>query len=383
MGSLPRRAAIVACASLWLGAPASAAPVAGGSLRGERAGSPLLEGASSSTLPSVGGRTMSDDGRYVVFSSDADSLRATPFSNVFRRDLTTGETALVSTGPNGPANGSSLNPSVSADGTKVAFVSGATNLVDGVSIIQGVYVRDLVAGTTELVSRGDGPAGAPANSGFNHVISGDGTAVAFSTGEALPAVGAPTDTNNDIDVYVRDGTSTYLASVARNGTEAKGSALTPGIDYDGTAVAFLTTVSLVHTNSVFPDNGTSFDLYLHERTGETYLVSHGSSAEAGVVLGQQPAVSGSGKFVAWTTNTAVDSAADTNGVADVYATNLTTDAVALFSRGSMGGAVGNAASGAPAFPTGATDPPPRLAFQTAATNLGPDDGNGSVRDVAV
>ena len=117
------------------------------------------------------------------------------------------------------------------------------------------YVRDLSAGTTQVVTRGDGPAGPVASQTFSLVISGDGTAVAFITGDSLPATGGATDGNGGgADVYVRDGTTTYLASVEANMTQAVGLATgPPGIDFDGTAVAWGTTLSLAHTNAAITD----------------------------------------------------------------------------------------------------------------------------------
>ena len=309
---------------------------------------------------------------------------ATP--TCFRRDLTTGETVLVSTGPNGPANSFSANATISADGTEVAFLSTATNLVDGVTVPQAIYVRDLAAGTTEVVSRGDGPTGAVTQSSFNPVISGDGNVVAFLTGEGVPATDGAVDNNSSVDVYARDRatTTTHLASVAHNSNTATGAAFgTPGIDFDGSAIAWVTVVSVAHINSAITDGTGTFDVYLRERSpARTFLISHGPSTQAGVVISRPPAVSGGGDVVAWSTNTAVaGGGVDSNGVTDVYATSVASDVVSLVSRESGAtGPVGNGASFGPAFGTGATTSP--VAFETEATNFG-SDGNDTVRDVAV
>ena len=382
MPSLASRVAlVVSVALLLLAAPAAAAPPAGGVLLVDRPASPLLDGANVSFFD-AGGRTMSEDGRYVVFASAADALHPDTFSQVFRRDLTTADTVLVSTGPDGPANGLCGSPSLSADGTKVAFRCGDTgNLVTGVSG-NAVYVRDVGAGTTEVVSRGDGANGPVATSALSPVISGDGTAVAFVTTDALPANGGTTDVNGATDIYVRDGTATFLASVPVGSTTAGGGFGIPGIDFDGTAVAFLTQAALAHDNAAFTDSGSSIDAYLRERTGaHTYLISHGAATQAGASQGAPPAVSGNGNQVAWNTSTAVI-AADDNGVLDVYTTTVSTDARTLISRRSAadGGAVGDGSSGSPAYPIGPSAV--YIAFQTAAQNFG-GDGNGPTRDIAV
>ncbi len=142
---------------------------------------------------------ISPDGRWVAFTSNARNLGAGPGLGLFLRDLDGGRTVhipapdgtpldpvvseggvvvaftvargrgarvyawhaadgrieLVSrAGPEGAAgNGSSEDPSISADGTRVAFASTATNLVPGAtSGVRGIFVRDRAARTTRLVS---------------------------------------------------------------------------------------------------------------------------------------------------------------------------------------------------------------------------------------
>src|SRR4051794_1644771 len=108
------RVAFAAAAALALtAAPAAALPAAGGVLFVDQPPGDLLDAANNSTLAFAGGRTMSDDGRYVVFTSGADALEPSSHSHVFRRDITSGETMLVSTGPNGPSSGSCTSATVS------------------------------------------------------------------------------------------------------------------------------------------------------------------------------------------------------------------------------------------------------------------------------
>src|SRR5215217_9101496 len=78
--------------------------------------------------------SISSDGRYVAFVSEADDLTAGegPFWDVYVRDRVTGETELVSRPTAGTAaNGDSFLPSISDDGRWVAFVSRASNLAPG------------------------------------------------------------------------------------------------------------------------------------------------------------------------------------------------------------------------------------------------------------
>src|SRR2546429_5391590 len=101
---------------------------------------------------------VSADGRFIVFVSRADNLvpidRNGTF-DVFVRDRAAGKTILVSANRDGTrsGNGASLAASVSADGRFVAFESSASDLVaNDTNNAQDIFVRDLVAGTTTLVS---------------------------------------------------------------------------------------------------------------------------------------------------------------------------------------------------------------------------------------
>ncbi len=78
--------------------------------------------------------SLSADGTKLVFVSDVNNLAGNPDGSnqgtaVFVRDSTTGQTSLVSATPDGqPANGDSFDPAISPNGRYVAFVSMATNL---------------------------------------------------------------------------------------------------------------------------------------------------------------------------------------------------------------------------------------------------------------
>ena len=101
--------------------------------------------------------SLSMDGRYVAFSSEADNLVANDtngFCDVFVRDLASGANIAISVTTNGvPGDSVSMEPSISADGRYVAFSSAADNLVPGdTNQVLDVFLRDLQSGTTTLVS---------------------------------------------------------------------------------------------------------------------------------------------------------------------------------------------------------------------------------------
>jgi Tol biopolymer transport system component len=122
----------------------------------------LATGASTVVAPpsasaSASEPSLSHDGTRVAFTARGAGEQDT---GVFVFDVGTGATELVSRaggvgGP--PAQGASGHPSLSADGRRVAFTSDAWNLSPGkCNPARGIFVRDLDAATTTLVSSGDG-----------------------------------------------------------------------------------------------------------------------------------------------------------------------------------------------------------------------------------
>jgi Tol biopolymer transport system component len=109
------------------------------------------------TAMSASEPSLSADGSRVAFTARGASELDT---GVYVRDLVSGTTVLVSraTGATGPpAFGASAHPSLSADGTRVAFTSDAYNLASAkCNPARGIFVRDLRTATTTLVSSGDG-----------------------------------------------------------------------------------------------------------------------------------------------------------------------------------------------------------------------------------
>jgi len=129
---------------------------------------------------------ISGNGQYVVFESDATDLVANDtngFTDIFVRDLTAGTTTRVSVDSNeAQANGASFafgSTTISDDGSFIVFESDATNLVAGDSNLAGdVFVRDTVSGTTNRVSI-TSASGQPTTVSTEGAVSRDGTIAAF------------------------------------------------------------------------------------------------------------------------------------------------------------------------------------------------------------
>ncbi len=173
--------------------PALAAPSASTLLVSRPDGvGPVPQGqANDSETPGA----LSADGRYAVFLSDANGLAPginPNVENVFVRDTSAGTTTLVSRsdGFDGVgADQSSESPAiaVSAAGhVLVAFSTDATNLSDHATgavnpHATAIWLRDVTAGTTTLISRNNGATGAPMREGTNPAVvsSAGGPLIAF------------------------------------------------------------------------------------------------------------------------------------------------------------------------------------------------------------
>jgi len=230
---------------------------------------------------------ISNDGRFVSFTSRASNLVVGDSNNVadvFLRDNRGRTLVLVSVSlAGGPANGASGNSSVSGDGNYVVFTSVATNLtVDAVTPGKKmVYVRDIAAGVTTLVSRATGAGGLIANDDCNNPkISNDGTCVVFdSVANNLDGVVGPGGDDNDgiIDVWRRkwiDGTSTFptelvsfaSGSTSPGGTKGDNASIKAAVSGDGRYVAFESNATNLVTASQDggPDLNTFTDVFVRD-----------------------------------------------------------------------------------------------------------------------
>ena len=156
--------------------------------------------------------TVSADGRYVAFESQASNLvsgDSNSSMDVFVKDFSTGAVQRVSVTSGGAQfGGGGSAPSMSADGRYVSFSGQPTNA------LAQLYVRDRTAGTTTLVSVGtDGKPGNYAT--FQGTISANGRYVGFGTGATNIVPGSP----NYFNSFVRDLVTghTTLASLTYTG----------------------------------------------------------------------------------------------------------------------------------------------------------------------
>ncbi|MCW5558556.1 MAG: hypothetical protein KIT22_12085, partial [Verrucomicrobiae bacterium] len=136
--------------------------------------------------------------RYVFFVSDASNLVTNDWNgaglDLFRRDRVTGETLLVSVAldAGAGANGSVLEYAVSSDGNRVVWTSDASNLVPGdTNEAADVFLRDINAGTTTLVSWNLEHTGPGRGDSSSPTISADGRRVIYITPAENVETGEP------------------------------------------------------------------------------------------------------------------------------------------------------------------------------------------------
>lgn len=264
------------------------------------------------------GPSISGDGRYVAFTSQAPNLVNGDVNgefDCFVRDRQTGTDELVSLDSLGAqGNGHSGAWAISADGRYVAFASDADNLVSGdTNSAQDVFVRDRLTGVTEVVNLDS--LGNLGNGGSHYgSLSADGRYVAFHSSSSN-LVSA--DSNGVIDVFVRDRQSgtTERVSVSSLGTEGNGESREPSISADGRFVAFFGSAS----NLVSGDSNGVEDVFVHDRqSGSTVRVSVSSLGAQGNARSEYPSISADGLTVSFQSLASNLVSGDTNGVMDIF-----------------------------------------------------------------
>jgi hypothetical protein len=328
--------------------------------------------------------TISGNGRYVAFESCSnilDPADTDTFDDIYVRDLQNYTTTLVSraSGANG-AKANNLNsgaPTISDDGRYVAFYSQATNLDPAdTDSTRDVFVRDMQTNTTTLVSRATGAAGAKGNTdSILPRISGDGRYVAFrSTATNL----TPDDTDVANDIFRRDlqTNTTILVSRANGTTGVTGDrdSFTAAISNDGNVVAFGSNATNLTTDTL---SGV-FPVFVRDVTaGTTKLVTRATGATGAVGNGmstQSPGISGDGRYVSFNSQSTNLDPDDTDALTDAFVRDRQTDTTTLVSRATgAAGAKGNGASSDFQTFTTTNADGRYVAFVSESTNLSPDD----------
>jgi hypothetical protein len=257
----------------------------------------------------------------------------------------TSRVSLSSTGTEG--NSASYGGTVSADGRFVAFASNATNLVSGdANGSTDVFLRDRKSGQTLLVSKTNAGVQGNGNS-YTPQVSADGRYVSFlSYASSLGADGE----YGRVFRYDRQASSLTMLPMPAGAIDADALA----VSSDGMRIAFTGGVA-----------GVGHVFWWDASTNQTHRASESASGTAGNSDSFDPAISGDGKLVAFTSGaTNLLTTTDANGYRDVLVKNIATGAVDRISITSAGGE-SNAHNSTPALNYDGC----RAAFFSDATNL--------------
>jgi len=325
--------------------------------------------------------TISADGRYVVFVSDASNLVSSDtngLKDIFVHDTQTGTTTRGSVDSNATqSNSNSRYPDISADGRYIVFESSASNLVSNdTNSLSDIFLHDNQTGITARVSVDSGN-GQVSGSSTKPVISDNGRYIAFESSSNTLVSG---DSNGVADIFLRDtqtGTTTRV-SVDSNGNQSN-STNYPGVSIsgDGRYVAFASRAS----NLVSGDTNSATDIFVRDtQTGTTIRVSVDSNGNQGNASSFAPSattatISANGRYVAFQSDASNLVAADTNGVQDIFVHDTQTGITRRISL-DANGTQANSFSGSAVM----SDDGRYVAFDSSASNLVSGDSNG-VADV--
>jgi WD40-like Beta Propeller Repeat len=266
--------------------------------------------------------SISADGRVVVFASGATNLVSGfaagngSSSNLYAYETLTGITALIShaTGSiNAGVNGDTPGGTVSADGRYITFSSQATNLIPGFTDGNGaansdVFVFDRNTGATRLVSHSTASATIGGNgSTSGGSISADGRFITVNSGSTNLVTGY---SGTGANAFVYDQVTDTMMLVSRKyGTTTKaansgGSAV--GISADGQIIVVSSRSSDIISGLVYPA-GQGYNLFLcNVVTGTTQLITHAFNSSittaTPLVYSYSVSISDDGRYVLYSHN---------------------------------------------------------------------------------
>lgn len=298
---------------------------------------------------------------------------------LYRRD--SGVITLVSHAAGAPStagNGQSVNARMSASGSVVAFQSSSTDLVgEQLGGRTNVFLFDRGTGSNRLVSHVPDSATTAANdNSFNPSLSADGSHVAFYSPADNLAAGQ-VDINRSFDVFLFErstGTLTLVSHAAGSPTtsaddSSAGDSATQ-LNADGSAVVFTSRATNLVAGQVKVGPGKNSFIY-DRSTGTSILVSHmvsGLTTTANSGVGNFHTISTDGSLVAFESISTdlVAGQDDSNGAADVFLFDRRSREVTLVSH--VPGSLSTAANKVSQYPAmGANGSV--LAFYSLATNL--------------
>lgn len=234
-------------------------------------------------------------------------------SDVFRSDLTADDGARITLSlpdPVAAANEGSHEADVSQDGRFVVFSSFASNLTaDDANSAADVFLRDRLTGTTTRISRmmtgGEAPCG-----GAQPRITPDGRYVVFSGCNLLIDPRLWGNVGTQVFRYDRLAGQLQVVSLNSDGIICSSTCRTPSISDDGDVVAYIHSAGMAGLRLIVR----------RISTGATEVANQTVGGGATTTFIEEDAqISGDGRFVLFTAGAPNLVAGDTNGVMDVFA----------------------------------------------------------------
>ncbi|HXQ35468.1 MAG TPA: hypothetical protein VN843_15730, partial [Anaerolineales bacterium] len=314
---------------------------------------------------------ISANGRYVTFNSTASNLvpdDTNGMQDVFVHDIQTGITTRASVNSSGvQGNNSSYNPSISDDGRYITFISAASNLVSGdTNGRDDIFVYDMLSGVTRRVSVASNGAQANKASGFPS-ISGNGGYITFYS-DATNLVSGDTNGKADVFVYDLQTAVTTRVSIRSNGAQTTNDSTRPFISADGRYIAYES-----WDPSILPDDtNTVWDIFVYDmQTGTTTAASVNSSGLLGNNYSVEATMSPDGRYITFYSGATNLVSGDTNGVEDIFVHDRQSGTTTRISVDSSGAQSNNSSNSASISADGQY-----IVFYAYATNLVTGDTNG-------
>lgn len=339
------------------------------------------------TSDAVVGGNSGEEGRYVAFISSAAAFSGSTGKHrqVFWRDRNTGITKLISAADGGEAgNGDCYAAAISGDGKSVAFESLATNLVqEDKNGVRDVFVWHAATNTIKKVSMGAGGKEANAES-FEPSVSGDGSLIAFTSTASNISITEKGVSNNNVFLYDAQKDNSIMISIDPI-TRKGGGGSKPSISHDGNRIAFYSHTATLDAG----DNNGLWDIFLWEKNmpvlKRVSLTADGKERNQGTESANRivaPAISGNGQYIAYSTTATNMTPGDINAWQDVFVYDINSGTTVIASQG-VDGKPGNADS-----PIGQGEKiaisfdGKWVAFSTNASNIGAPAANIVLRNMA-
>ena len=261
---------------------------------------------------------ISGGGRFITFYSEATNLvpnDTNGVEDVFLHDRLTGITERISVTTNGvQSNGASIFPNISNDGRYIVYESDGNNLVpNDTNNATDIFLYDRLNQTTQRISLNSAEEQGNGNSSYAIIAANNRHVTYVSFASNMD----PADPNTIGDIYVRDlvAGTTELISPGLNNQPSNGNSHYSVISDDGRFIAYHSESS----NLVPNDTNSTPDVFLYDRLlGITRRVSLSIIGSQGNGPSRDVAISGNGRFIVFQSMASNLTSGDTNGMIDIF-----------------------------------------------------------------